>query len=164
MHMDFFYLHYSKQVCKHHLAPHLQQVPMDRTLLDPPEVADRPTPPSPMPPPCTPDNTSQSSGPAEKAPSTPKSEGKSTKKKRKQSHENLFSSLTRWRFSKRNSAHLYVCQWSHTRRRRARSTFRYRVLSGALLDGLGPTRITTIGLPGFAEVLPVRSVGSTWEH
>ncbi|KAK9512984.1 hypothetical protein O3M35_001282 [Rhynocoris fuscipes] len=25
------------QVCRHHLAPHLSQVPMDRTLLDPPE-------------------------------------------------------------------------------------------------------------------------------
>ncbi|XP_049817024.1 mediator of RNA polymerase II transcription subunit 13 isoform X3 [Aethina tumida] len=63
------------QVCKHHLAPHLQQVPMDKTLLDPPkEIDDKPTP-SPMPPPNTPDNsgTSQSINP-DRAPSTPKSE------------------------------------------------------------------------------------------
>lgn len=59
------------QVCKHHLAPHLQQVPMDKTLLDPPqETSDRPTP-SPMPPPSTPDSAG---GASEKAPSTPKSE------------------------------------------------------------------------------------------
>jgi mediator of RNA polymerase II transcription subunit 13 len=61
------------QVCKHHLAPHLQQVPMDKTLLDPPqESGDKPTP-SPMPPPSTPDGGGQAVG-ADKAPSTPKSE------------------------------------------------------------------------------------------
>lgn len=66
------------QVCKHHLAPHLQQVPMDKTLLDPPvdnTAAERPAP-SPMPPPSTPDpniSSSQSSTP-DKAPSTPKSD------------------------------------------------------------------------------------------
>lgn len=60
------------KVCKHHLAPHLQQVPMDKTLLDPPESQDKPAP-SPMPPPSTPDN-SQSSLPGDKAPSTPKNE------------------------------------------------------------------------------------------
>ncbi|XP_030745213.1 mediator of RNA polymerase II transcription subunit 13 isoform X2 [Sitophilus oryzae] len=64
------------QVCKHHLAPHLQQVPMDKTLLDPPpEPNERPAP-SPMPPPSTPDPNlnSQSSSTPEKAPSTPKSD------------------------------------------------------------------------------------------
>ncbi|XP_018561806.1 mediator of RNA polymerase II transcription subunit 13 isoform X2 [Anoplophora glabripennis] len=63
------------QVCKHHLAPHLQQVPMDKTLLDPPlENSEQPTP-SPMPPPSTPDNTgSQSSSSSDKAPATPKSD------------------------------------------------------------------------------------------
>ncbi|XP_044759811.1 mediator of RNA polymerase II transcription subunit 13 isoform X2 [Coccinella septempunctata] len=61
------------QVCKHHLAPHLQQVPMDKTLLDPPpEPGDKPAP-SPMPPPSTPDGNSQHSAPPEKAPATPKS-------------------------------------------------------------------------------------------
>ncbi|XP_076275455.1 mediator complex subunit skuld isoform X2 [Rhynchophorus ferrugineus] len=57
------------QVCKHHLAPHLQQVPMDKTLLDPPpENNERPAP-SPMPPPSTPDPNlqhSQSSSTPEK--------------------------------------------------------------------------------------------------
>ncbi|XP_066252253.1 mediator of RNA polymerase II transcription subunit 13 isoform X2 [Euwallacea similis] len=66
------------QVCKHHLAPHLQQVPMDKTLLDPPtdNSVERPAP-SPMPPPSTPDpsNGSQpSSSTPDKAPSTPKSD------------------------------------------------------------------------------------------
>ncbi|XP_031353032.1 mediator of RNA polymerase II transcription subunit 13 isoform X2 [Photinus pyralis] len=67
------------QVCKHHLAPHLQQVPMDRTLLDPPETCtDRPAP-SPMPPPSTPDNSTSNQGGStpsggDKAPSTPKSD------------------------------------------------------------------------------------------
>ncbi|KAK5641736.1 hypothetical protein RI129_010283 [Pyrocoelia pectoralis] len=67
------------QVCKHHLAPHLQQVPMDRTLLDPPETCtDRPAP-SPMPPPSTPDNSTSSQGNTtpsggDKAPTTPKSD------------------------------------------------------------------------------------------
>ncbi|XP_056640705.1 mediator of RNA polymerase II transcription subunit 13-like isoform X1 [Diorhabda sublineata] len=64
------------QVCKHHLAPHLQQVPMDKTLLDPPQenTTDQPTP-SPMPPPSTPENASQSSvsTSSDKA-STPKSD------------------------------------------------------------------------------------------
>lgn len=62
------------------MAPHLQQVPMDKTLLDPPtEQNDRPAP-SPMPPPPnTPDNSSSSSTsstpiPGDKAPSTPKSD------------------------------------------------------------------------------------------
>uniref|UniRef100_A0AAR5PM40 Mediator of RNA polymerase II transcription subunit 13 n=1 Tax=Dendroctonus ponderosae TaxID=77166 RepID=A0AAR5PM40_DENPD len=65
------------QVCKHHLAPHLQQVPMDKTLLDPPSdnISERPAP-SPMPPPSTPDpnNSSQSFSSQDKAPSTPKSD------------------------------------------------------------------------------------------
>ncbi|XP_050307755.1 mediator of RNA polymerase II transcription subunit 13 isoform X2 [Anthonomus grandis grandis] len=67
------------QVCKHHLAPHLQQVPMDKTLLDPPvdsNAVERPAP-SPMPPPNTPDPSSvgpQSVGPPDKQPSTPKSD------------------------------------------------------------------------------------------
>lgn len=61
------------QVCKHHLAPHLQQIPMDKTLLDPPQDSnDKPTP-SPMPPPNTPDSSGQTGG-SEKAPTTPKSE------------------------------------------------------------------------------------------
>ncbi|XP_072397237.1 mediator of RNA polymerase II transcription subunit 13 isoform X2 [Diabrotica undecimpunctata] len=65
------------QVCKHHLAPHLQQVPMDKTLLDPPQdsTTDQPTP-SPMPPPSTPENVgsqSSSSTISDKAP-TPKSD------------------------------------------------------------------------------------------
>lgn len=58
------------------MAPQLQQVPMDKTLLDPPIETDRPAP-SPMPPPSTPDNTqpqSQSTTPTDKAPSTPKSD------------------------------------------------------------------------------------------
>lgn len=58
------------------MAPQLQQVPMDKTLLDPPGETDRPTP-SPMPPPSTPDNTqpqSQTTAPTDKAPSTPKSD------------------------------------------------------------------------------------------
>lgn len=58
------------QVCRHHLAPHLSQVTMDRTLLDPPEgaVPPRPAPtPSPMPPPSTPESQV-----TDKAPSTPK--------------------------------------------------------------------------------------------
>ncbi|XP_022903442.1 mediator of RNA polymerase II transcription subunit 13 isoform X2 [Onthophagus taurus] len=59
------------QVCKHHLAPHLQQLPMDKSLLDQaPEIIDK-SMPSPMPPPSTPDSNTQSS---DKAPSTPKSE------------------------------------------------------------------------------------------
>ncbi|XP_044252330.1 mediator of RNA polymerase II transcription subunit 13-like isoform X1 [Tribolium madens] len=58
------------QVCKHHLAPHLQQVPMDKTLLDPPQESNDKPAPSPMPPPSTPDSGQA----AEKAPSTPKSE------------------------------------------------------------------------------------------
>ncbi|XP_018318970.1 mediator of RNA polymerase II transcription subunit 13 isoform X4 [Agrilus planipennis] len=80
------------QVCKHHLAPHLQQVPMDKTLLDPPETTPDKPAPSPMPPPNTPDNNSSGSGnnnptssssssqnssmmnSTDKAPSTPKSE------------------------------------------------------------------------------------------
>nr|CAD7259219.1 unnamed protein product [Timema shepardi] len=59
------------QVCRHHLAPHLSQMPMDRTLLDPPEGSQAPrssldrSMPSPMPPPSTPED---------KAPSTPKSD------------------------------------------------------------------------------------------
>ncbi|RZF40528.1 hypothetical protein LSTR_LSTR000407 [Laodelphax striatellus] len=54
------------QVCRHHLAPHLSQVPMDRTLLDPPEGATPTRPsPSPMPPP-------NPSTPDDKAPNTPK--------------------------------------------------------------------------------------------
>ncbi|KAK7874246.1 hypothetical protein R5R35_006284 [Gryllus longicercus] len=64
------------QVCRHHLAPHLSQVPMDRSLLDPAEGVqnnrtslDRPLP-SPMPPPSTPEGAAA----AEKAPSTPKSD------------------------------------------------------------------------------------------
>lgn len=64
------------QVCKHHLAPHLQQVPMDKTLLDPPadSTTERPAP-SPMPPPSTPDpnNSSQSTSAPDKSPLTPKS-------------------------------------------------------------------------------------------
>lgn len=60
------------QVCKHHLAPHLQQVPMDKTLLDPPETTDK-SAPSPMPPPSTPEN-GQSVSSSDKAPSTPKSD------------------------------------------------------------------------------------------
>ncbi|KAI4455970.1 rag1-activating protein 1 [Holotrichia oblita] len=67
------------QVCKHHLAPHLQQLPMDKTLLDQtPENMDKPAP-SPMPPPSTPESGSGSnSQPAsEKAPSTPKSDQES---------------------------------------------------------------------------------------
>lgn len=59
------------------MAPQLQQVPMDKTLLDPPVETDRPTP-SPMPPPSTPDNNtqapSQTNTPGDKAPSTPKSD------------------------------------------------------------------------------------------
>ncbi|XP_046680000.1 mediator of RNA polymerase II transcription subunit 13 isoform X3 [Homalodisca vitripennis] len=57
------------QVCRYHLAPHLSQVVMDRSLLDPPEgnCPPRPTPtPSPMPPPSTPDSQ-------DRQPSTPKS-------------------------------------------------------------------------------------------
>nr|CAD7425183.1 unnamed protein product [Timema monikensis] len=63
--------HFSPQVCRHHLAPHLSQMPMDRTLLDPPEGSQAPrssldrSMPSPMPPPSTPED---------KAPSTPKSD------------------------------------------------------------------------------------------
>nr|CAI5832401.1 unnamed protein product [Callosobruchus analis] len=69
------------QVCKHHLAPHLQQVPMDKTLLDPPqENSDQPTP-SPMPPPSTPDNSGSQGSSSDKGPITPKSdqEGDSSK-------------------------------------------------------------------------------------
>ncbi|CAH1135801.1 unnamed protein product [Ceutorhynchus assimilis] len=64
------------QVCKHHLAPHLQQVPMDKTLLDPPGDGSNEKPaPSPMPPPSTPDpNISSQSSIPDKAPSTPKSD------------------------------------------------------------------------------------------
>ncbi|XP_017781580.1 PREDICTED: mediator of RNA polymerase II transcription subunit 13 isoform X2 [Nicrophorus vespilloides] len=76
------------QVCKHHLAPHLQQVPMDKTLLDPPtETVDRPAA-SPMPPPpSTPDNSQSSTGLTnnndnsklqQQPPSTPKSESSET--------------------------------------------------------------------------------------
>ncbi|XP_060523412.1 mediator of RNA polymerase II transcription subunit 13 isoform X2 [Cylas formicarius] len=63
------------QVCKHHLAPYLQQVPMDKTLLDPPvDATDKPAP-SPMPPPSTPDpNPNSQSSTPDKAPSTPKSD------------------------------------------------------------------------------------------
>lgn len=77
---DMFKLY--AQVCKHHLAPYLQQVQMDKTLLDPPQdnSVDKSTP-SPMPPPTTPDNTSTStSGGSQqimsdgKAPATPKSD------------------------------------------------------------------------------------------
>ncbi|CAH0563743.1 unnamed protein product, partial [Brassicogethes aeneus] len=60
------------QVCKHHLAPHLQQVPMDKTLLDPPKESDEKATASPMPPPGTPDG-----GPAqaaERPPAAPKGE------------------------------------------------------------------------------------------
>lgn len=62
-------------MCKHHLAPHLQQVPMDKSLLDPPqESTDQPAP-SPMPPPSTPDNTgSQQSGSGTERAPTPKSD------------------------------------------------------------------------------------------
>ncbi|XP_066998213.1 mediator of RNA polymerase II transcription subunit 13 isoform X2 [Anabrus simplex] len=66
------------QVCRHHLAPHLTQVPLDKTLLDPPEGAQTPRStidppmPSPMPPPSTPESN-QGQIP-EKAPSTPKSD------------------------------------------------------------------------------------------
>ncbi|PSN30681.1 hypothetical protein C0J52_20854 [Blattella germanica] len=66
------------QVCRHHLAPHLSQITLDKTLLDPPESSqtprssvDRPMP-SPMPPPSTPESN-QSQIP-DKAPSTPKSD------------------------------------------------------------------------------------------
>jgi len=66
------------QVCRHHLAPHLSQVSLDKTLLDPPEgsqpprvTVDRPLP-SPMPPPSTPESN-QGQIP-DKAPSTPKSD------------------------------------------------------------------------------------------
>nr|XP_023025414.1 mediator of RNA polymerase II transcription subunit 13-like [Leptinotarsa decemlineata] len=64
------------QVCKHHLAPHLQQVPMDKTLLDPPQESNDQPAPSPMPPPSTPDNTGgqQSSSSSDKGPVTPKSD------------------------------------------------------------------------------------------
>ncbi|KAL1498030.1 hypothetical protein ABEB36_008892 [Hypothenemus hampei] len=69
------------QVCKHHLAPHLQQVPMDKTLLDPPGDSNpvekqAPSAPSPMPPPSTPDpnNGAQLNSIPDKAPSTPKSD------------------------------------------------------------------------------------------
>lgn len=58
------------QVCKHHLAPYLQQVTMDKTLLDPPQESGEKAAPSPMPPPSTPEG----SGVQEKAPNTPKSE------------------------------------------------------------------------------------------
>ncbi|CAH1098511.1 unnamed protein product [Psylliodes chrysocephalus] len=65
------------QVCKHHLAPHLLQVPMDKTLLDPPQEANTDQPmPSPMPPPSTPENAgnqSSTSSSTDKAP-TPKSD------------------------------------------------------------------------------------------
>ncbi|KAG8224142.1 hypothetical protein J437_LFUL005476 [Ladona fulva] len=88
------------QVCRHHLAPHLSQVPMDRTLLDPHEGSgtsssssssssgvpsnrhpDHRSTSSPMPPP--PPSTPDSSGAGslqppgsipDKAPSTPKPE------------------------------------------------------------------------------------------
>lgn len=52
------------------MAPHLSQVTMDNTLLDPPEgaIPPRPAPtPSPMPPPSTPESQV-----TDKAPSTPK--------------------------------------------------------------------------------------------
>ena len=65
-------------MCRHHLAPHLSQVSLDKTLLDPPEgsqpprvTVDRPLP-SPMPPPSTPESN-QGQIP-DKAPSTPKSD------------------------------------------------------------------------------------------
>ncbi|KAK9883147.1 hypothetical protein WA026_001345 [Henosepilachna vigintioctopunctata] len=69
------------QVCKHHLAPYLQQVPMDKTLLDPAvDNTDKPAP-SPMPPPSTPDsNSQQSASTPEKAPLTPKSPDSETSK------------------------------------------------------------------------------------
>ncbi|XP_046987073.1 mediator of RNA polymerase II transcription subunit 13 [Schistocerca americana] len=66
------------QVCRHHLVNLFTQVPLDKTLLDPPENAqlsrscvERPMP-SPMPPPSTPENN-QGQIP-DKAPSTPKSD------------------------------------------------------------------------------------------
>lgn len=57
------------------MAPHLQQVPMDKSLLDPPQENADQAAPSPMPPPSTPDNTGnqQSNSSSERAP-TPKSD------------------------------------------------------------------------------------------
>ncbi|XP_063216486.1 mediator of RNA polymerase II transcription subunit 13 isoform X2 [Bacillus rossius redtenbacheri] len=61
------------RVCCHHLAPHLSQIPMDRSLLDPLDgsqgSASQRSLPSPMPPPSTPEGQ-----PPDKAPSTPKSD------------------------------------------------------------------------------------------
>lgn len=55
------------QACKYHLAPHLSQVTIDKTLLDPPEGASKSE--KPAPPPATTDATPNSV--PERAPSTP---------------------------------------------------------------------------------------------
>lgn len=57
------------QACKYHLAPHLSQVTIDKTLLDPPEGAktDKPSP--------LPASSDSGSNPGQdKAPSTPASD------------------------------------------------------------------------------------------
>ncbi|KAF4532541.1 hypothetical protein B566_EDAN010833 [Ephemera danica] len=68
------------QVCRHHLAPHLTQIPMDKSLLDSSDASqsrganmERPAP-SPMPPPSTPDGNNSQSSISDRQPTTPKTD------------------------------------------------------------------------------------------
>ncbi|XP_059483783.1 mediator of RNA polymerase II transcription subunit 13-like isoform X2 [Neocloeon triangulifer] len=64
------------QVCRYHLTPHLNSIPMDKTLFNdasqPKTSVEMPTP-SPMPPPSTPEGASQGSS-SDRQPSTPKTD------------------------------------------------------------------------------------------